>query len=124
MSSHHVIIGKGTKVQLFSLTGELEKEWILEAEITYLCMVGGPSKREHLLVGLKSGEVIKIFINNSFPISLYKASAAIVSCSLNLDKRRLAVIDSNNCLILYDLITKTQLHQENGVHSCVWNVDL
>ena len=63
-------------------------------------------------------------MNNSFPISLYKGSAAIVSCSLNLDKRRLAIIDSNSCFIIYDLVTKTQLHQENGINSCIWNADL
>ena len=89
-----------------------------------MCTVGGPAKREHILVGQKSGEVLKIFINNSFPISLYKSSSAVTGCSLNLNKKRLAVIDLNNTMVIYDLVTQVQLHQENGINSCVWNADL
>ncbi len=40
-------------------------------------MVGGPVGREGLLVGLRSGQVAKIFIDNPFPIMLVKHTASI-----------------------------------------------
>ena len=42
--------------------------------------IGGPPKREHALVGLSNGQVLKLFIDNSFPIQLYRTTVAVVKC--------------------------------------------
>ena len=49
----------------------------MEAQIRYIRALGGPSGREGILVGLKNGQVFKIFIDNSFPISLIKLQLSI-----------------------------------------------
>ena len=58
------------KIQLLAFTGILVREWILESPITYVKVVSGPPKKESLLVGLKNGVVVRIFIDNAFPIPI------------------------------------------------------
>jgi intraflagellar transport protein 122 len=77
VTSQHVILCLEKKLQLFNFQGRKEREWVLEAVIRYIKVVGGPPGREGLLVGLKSGTVMKIFVDNPFPIQLIKQRAAI-----------------------------------------------
>lgn len=86
--------------------------------------IGGPPKREHAIVGLSTGQVFKIFVDNSFPIQLYRAAVGVVKCDLNVTKKKLAILDLNKNLIGYDLITQSQLFQEVSVNSFSWNSDL
>jgi len=55
-----------------SFNGILEREWVLDSNIKYVKTISGPPKREGLLVGLKNGSVMKIFIDNGFPIPIVK----------------------------------------------------
>lgn len=91
--------------------GELEREWILDGKITYLKTIGGPPRREHFIIGLSNGQVLKIFVDNSFPIQLYRASVGITKCDINVTKKKLAILDLNKNLIGYDLITQAQTFQ-------------
>jgi intraflagellar transport protein 122 len=68
VTSHHVILCLEKKLQLYGFNGVMEREWVLEAVIRYIKIVGGPENREGLLVGLKNGMIQKIFIDNAFPI--------------------------------------------------------
>lgn len=70
--SHHLVLVYELKIQLLSFSGILEREWILDSNIRYVKAVSGPPKRESLLVGLKNGSVMKIFIDNAFPIHIVK----------------------------------------------------
>lgn len=76
----HALFAKDNKIQVFNFLGELEREWILDAKVTYLRTIGGPPKREHALVGLANGQVLKMFVDNSFPIPLYRSTVAVVKC--------------------------------------------
>lgn len=52
--------------------GVLEREWVMETDITYVKPLSGPAKRESMLVSGKDGSVVKIFMDNGFPIPLIK----------------------------------------------------
>jgi hypothetical protein len=82
-------------------------------------VVGGPPKREGLLVGLKSGVVLKIFIDNPFPVQLIKHTASVRCLDLSASRSKLAVVDENSNVLIYNLITKARQlqgckHQATG----------
>lgn len=74
-------------------------------------MIGGPEGREGLLVGLKNGAVIKIFIDNPFPVPLLSISSAIRCLDLSASRRKLAVVDENFTCFVFDLRTKECVFQ-------------
>ena len=53
------------------------REWVMESLIRYIKVIGGPSGREGLLVGLKNGQIMKIFVNNPFPVFLLKQETSV-----------------------------------------------
>ena len=55
----------------------VSREWMLESQICYIKVVGGPPSREGMLVGLRNGQVFKIFIDNPFPILLLKQQTSV-----------------------------------------------
>jgi intraflagellar transport protein 122 len=77
VTSLHIILCQEKKLQLYNFKGEKEREWVLESVIRYIKVVGGPAGREGLLVGLKSGLILKIFIDNPFPINLIKQKTSV-----------------------------------------------
>jgi hypothetical protein len=70
VTSQHIILCQEKKLQLYSFKGRKVREWVLEAVIRYIKVIGGPSGREGLLIGLKNGHVLKIFVDNRFPVQL------------------------------------------------------
>ena len=59
-------------------------------------VVGGPPGREGLLLGLKSGQIIKIYIDNPFPVNLLKIKTAIRCLDLSSSKNKLAIVDEHS----------------------------
>ncbi len=89
----------------------MEREWICDSSVSCLQIIGGPMKRENILVGLRNGQVLKLFIDNSFPIQLFRGSVEITSCALSVNKKKIAVLDLNKNLTGFDLVSQTQLFQ-------------
>jgi len=58
-------------------------------------VVGGPPGRETVLLGLKGGSVIKILVDNQFPITLIKQHTPIRNLDISANKQRLAIINDN-----------------------------
>lgn len=94
------------KLQLYSFDGTKEREWLLDSMVRYIKVVGGPSRREGLLVGLKNGTILKILVDNLFPMNLVKHTASVRCLDVSASRSKLAVVDENACLSVYNLITK------------------
>lgn len=68
--------------------------------------MGGTPSKEGVIVGLKNGAVFKIFVDNSFPIPMLNHNIAIDVLDISQKKKRLAIVDKNSNLTVYDLSTK------------------
>lgn len=51
-------------------------------------MDGGPAGGEALLLGLESGLVLQVFVDNAFPVELVKATAAVVCCTMSVHRKK------------------------------------
>ena len=86
--------------------------------------VSGPPKREGVLVGLKNGSVLKIFIDNGFPIPIVKQTTPIRVVDISADRQKIAVIDDFNSMFVYDIKSQQLLFQETNVFSVAWNLEM
>ncbi|RHY86259.1 hypothetical protein DYB35_010538 [Aphanomyces astaci] len=108
VASLHFILCQQRKLQQYNFSGKKEREWVrsgpvLESPIRYITVTGGAKGKEGLLVGLKDGSVLQLFIDNPFPIPLIKQSNAIVCLDISL--------------------TKELLYEEKGANSVAWNTE-
>jgi intraflagellar transport protein 122 len=124
VTTHHIILCQERKLQLYSFQGVLEREWNLDALIRYIKVIGGAAQREGLLVGLKNGHVLKIFVDNSFPVTLIKQATAVRCLDLSCRRKKLAVVDETSNLLVYDLETQTLMYQEPNANSVAWNTEM
>eukprot|EP00656_Telonema_subtile_P040691 TRINITY_DN4577_c0_g1_i1.p1 TRINITY_DN4577_c0_g1~~TRINITY_DN4577_c0_g1_i1.p1 ORF type:complete len:1218 (-),score=334.96 TRINITY_DN4577_c0_g1_i1:117-3770(-) len=133
VTSCHVTLCLERKLQLYNHTGEKEHEWVLESVIRYIKVVGGPIGKEGLIVGLKSGLVLKIFLNNPFPIPLVRHQASVRCLDLSMDRLKLAVVDELSNCVVYDLsghglggqaLERVPLWSEPNANSVAWNIDM
>lgn len=87
----------------------LIREWVLEATIKYVKVVSGPPKRESLIVALSNGTVVRIFIDNAFPIPIIKQTTSINMVDISADKKKIVVIDDFQSMYVYDIASKKLL---------------
>ena len=71
----------------YDFQGNREREWILDSVIRYIKVVGGAIGREGLLVGLKDGKILKIFVDNPFPQLLLSHTSCIRCLDLSMSRR-------------------------------------
>lgn len=119
--SHHIVLCQERKLQSLTFQGVLVREWVLESLIRYIKVIGGAAGHEGLLLGLKSGQVLKIFLDNPFPVDLMKIGSAVRCLDLSASRNLLAVVDENNTCIAFDVTTKEMLFQEPNATSVAWN---
>ncbi|KAA8590882.1 hypothetical protein FQN60_001825, partial [Etheostoma spectabile] len=119
--SQHIILCQEKRLQCLSFTSVREKEWVMESLIRYIKVIGGPPGREGLLVGLKDGAILKIFVDNLFPITLLKLSTSVRCLDMSASRNKLAVVDEHNTLLVYDINSKELLFQEPNANSVAWN---
>uniref|UniRef100_A0A8C6YJA0 Intraflagellar transport protein 122 homolog n=1 Tax=Naja naja TaxID=35670 RepID=A0A8C6YJA0_NAJNA len=119
--SEHIILCQEKRLQCLSFSGIKEREWVMESLIRYIKVIGGPPGREGLLVGLKNGQILKIFVDNPFAIVLLKQSTAVRCLDMSASRNKLAVVDENDTCLVYDINTKELLFQEPNANSVAWN---
>ncbi|NWU42672.1 IF122 protein, partial [Hylia prasina] len=119
--SNHIILCQEKRLQCLSFSGVKEREWLMESLIRYIKVIGGPPGREGLLVGLKNGQILKIFVDNALAIVLLKQSTAVRCLDMSASRSKLAVVDENDTCLVYDIHTKELLFQEPNANSVAWN---
>ncbi|XP_023561689.1 intraflagellar transport protein 122 homolog isoform X4 [Octodon degus] len=117
----HIILCQEKRLQCLSFSGGKEREWQMESLIRYIKVIGGPPGREGLLVGLKNGQILKIFVDNLFAIVLLKQATAVRCLDMSASRSKLAVVDENDTCLVYDIHTKELLFQEPNANSVAWN---
>nr|CAD7571464.1 unnamed protein product [Timema californicum] len=108
---NHLVLCLERRLQCLTFNGVKEREWVMESAIRYIKVVGGPPGHEGLLLGLKNGQVWKIYLDNVFPVNLLKVDAAIRCLDLSPSSNKLAVVDENNHCLVYDIHNKNLLFQ-------------
>uniref|UniRef100_A0A674NEH9 Intraflagellar transport protein 122 homolog n=1 Tax=Takifugu rubripes TaxID=31033 RepID=A0A674NEH9_TAKRU len=102
--SQNVILCQEKRLQCLSFTGVKEKEWVMESLIRYIKVIGGPPAREGLLqTVLIRLLILKIFVDNQFPITLLKLSSSVRCLDMSASNNKLAVVNEHNTLLVYDL---------------------
>uniref|UniRef100_A0A8W4FP55 Intraflagellar transport protein 122 homolog n=1 Tax=Sus scrofa TaxID=9823 RepID=A0A8W4FP55_PIG len=119
--ANHIILCQEKRLQCLSFSGVKEREWQMESLIRYIKVIGGPPGREGLLVGLKNGQILKIFVDNLFAIVLLKQATAVRCLDMSASRNKLAVVDENDMCLVYDIHTKELLFQEPNANSVAWN---
>lgn len=66
LTSIHLIVTHGRRLQCHTLQGVKEREWLFDSQISHLRDFGGPVGREAILVGCQDGVVIRIFVDSPF----------------------------------------------------------
>lgn len=55
--ARHIVLCQDRRLQCLDFNGILQREWLMDAFIRYIKVIGGPAGREGLMVGLKNGKV-------------------------------------------------------------------
>ncbi|GAB0094617.1 Intraflagellar transport protein 122 homolog [Sergentomyia squamirostris] len=122
--AQNIVLCHEKKLQSLDFVGALQREWNMDSFIRYIKVTGGPSGHEGLLLGLKSGEVWRIFLDNALPILVTTVLSSVRCLDLNSTRSKLAVVDDAGRLVVRDLTTDTLLYQDSGVNSVAWNTHL
>jgi len=124
--SMNFLLAVEKKLKLFTFQGVAEREWTFTSVIKCVKPFGGPAGREGLLVGMEDGQVCKIFVDNSFPIPLVKHKARVRCLDMNASKTKIAVVDSDSTVSIYELKGKSAklMYEEPNATAVAWNSDV
>lgn len=124
VTASNLILCQDKRLTSYDFHGNKRREWSMESVIRYIKVVGGLADREALLVGLKDGQILKIFIDNAFPSLLLKLTVPVRCLDLSASRAKLAVVDENNLLQVFYLANRNELvFQEANIMAVAWNSD-
>ncbi|KAL1117127.1 hypothetical protein AAG570_004455 [Ranatra chinensis] len=119
--TNHLVLCQEKRLQCLTFGGVREREWEMDSPIRYIKVIGGPPNRECMLIGLDSGQVWKVYLDNVFPVSMLKVDSAVRCLDLSPNRQKLAVVDDTSQCLVFDIATKQLLFQEANANSVVWN---
>jgi intraflagellar transport protein 122 len=64
---------------------------------------GGPRGGEGLLIGMKNGLIVKVWINSNYPSKLYKHTSGIRCLDISSSRNCLAIVDECANVLVYNL---------------------
>lgn len=124
VTSSNILYCIDCRLEIISFEGDIVHKWTFDSQIKFVKVMGGPKGKEGVLVGLKDGHVLKIFIDNPFPIALIQHKFSISSADINLSSKKIAIVDDEHTCSVYELAGKKLLYQEPDVTSCAWNSEV
>ena len=123
VTSSNVVLCQDKRLTSYDFMGTKRREWAMESAIRYIKVVGGVPDREAFLVGLKSGAVLKLFVDNPFQVQLLKLSVTIRCLDISHSRTLLAVTDDNGLCQVINVQTKQVVCTEANVNAVAWNTD-
>lgn len=75
----------------------------------------------NLVLGLKSGHVIKIYLDNPFPAHITKIEDVVRCLDISSLKEKMAVVSEAGILSIFDLCTGEKLQEFQNVNSVAYN---
>ena len=121
VTTRNLILYLDTRLQSLSFEGVVEREWILDAPICYVKVLGGPAGQERLLAGLKNGQVMEIYLDNPFPVLLAKVEGAVKCFDVSSTKEKLAVVSDQGVLSVFDIFYDKKIQEFQDVTSVAFN---
>lgn len=121
---NHIIICNDNRMQLVNFLGQVDREWNLESTIRYIKVIGGLPGREGAIIGLKNGQVLKVFVDNPFPIILLKHIFPIKCVDISLYKQKVAIVDEKSNLIVFDLKKQEAVFKDVDVVTVAYNSEI
>uniref|UniRef100_A0A146KPJ0 Intraflagellar transport protein 122 homolog n=3 Tax=Lygus hesperus TaxID=30085 RepID=A0A146KPJ0_LYGHE len=119
--TNHIVLCHDSRLQSIAFTGLKEREWQLEATVRYIRIIGGPPNREGLLIGLSNGQVVKIYLDNAFPVELLRIDSSVKCLDMSPSRKKLAVVNDREQCLVYDLTTNHLLFTEQNAKFVAWN---
>ena len=103
--------------------GRMAQTWTLSADIACISCVGGPTWHETFLVGCKNGDMYLVYEHNPVPRLAHSHGVAIRCLDLNKQRTRIAAVDTNGCLAVYDLKSRSTVWEirEKEIQSASWD---
>ncbi|KAH9582225.1 WD40 repeat [Trypanosoma melophagium] len=119
-----ILICQDRRLTMYDFNGNKRREWSVESSVRYIRVIGGAEGREGLLLGLKNGVTLRIFIDNPFPTTLVKINAPVRCVDLSCTRKKLAVVGDNGLLQVFDLKKENEIiFTVQDVLSVSWNTE-
>ncbi|GMS95608.1 hypothetical protein PENTCL1PPCAC_17783, partial [Pristionchus entomophagus] len=122
--AQHIITCNEKLLTSYDHKGVKQREWRLPSLVRYIKVVGGPTGKETLVVGVRNGMICKIFVDNPFPVVQYTHNLAVRQFDVSIDRRIIGIVDENSIGTVVDLKTKETIFQDTKVGSIAVNAEL
>ena len=126
-ASNHVFVSMdGGVLEMYSMDGTRQRLWRLDHNVTFMKVDGGPEGSEGVLIAQSNGAVLKVYVDNPFPVEVTKraSSSAIHKVDVNVYRTLIATVDAEGLLVVSDMHTQETVYTLQGVKACAFNSEV